>query len=263
MFEWLKKELRASVLKRSLKKAAPDKFPYDSGNDYYTSTLVNTKSEESILIDALIGENIIGKRWENDRYSIPVEISLRETLEWNIQISRFYGFARYDYKSVRSFLIGEYTFRPFRNWLLDRASQSLYNASIKFQQDRVEVLRRLVELSVSEAIEENPLLHTPSPKSIVSLQSEYFGKRIYGHPARNEVSARFRLLIESLVASGDLKKTQQHEFQLEAQAIVTLSEYQRDERKHKDNVRHHWLIFGLTLVIAIATAFGVYDTWQN
>lgn len=261
MFEALDRFLKTQAIRKGLKKRAPARFPYASSNDFYVSHLNSRETDRRALIDSMSTDTLIGRVWEEDRFGSEIVIAIEDVPSWNLITSRFYGYNQIEYKSVHEFWIGEITLRPQRLWIKEKFTQSYYNARTRFRHERIDVLRKLVELHLSQAQTDNALLATPSPRSIVQLLSEFYGNRIYGHPQLDDVSARFRLVIESLAASGDLKKTKFHEFQLEPQALETISSYEQDERRHRDSVRQNKRLFWITAIIALATAIQAYSTF--
>ena len=261
MFERLDRFIKSQAIRKSLKKRAPARFPYASSNDFYTSHLNNRETDQRVLIDSMTTDALIGRVWEEDHFRDEIAIPLRDLKSWNLITTRFYGYNQLQYKSARTFWVGELSLLPQRLWLNERFTQSYYNSRTRFRHERVDVLRKLVELHLEQAQAGNALLTTPHPQSIVQLLSEFYGIRIHAHPQVGDVSARFRLVIESLAASGDLKKTKLHEFQLEPQALETISSYEQDERRHRDSVRQNKRLFWITAIIAIATAVQAYSTF--
>lgn len=258
MFEGVLTFFKVAALKRSLKKRAPGRFPYSEENNYYVPSIRNLKIDDAILVDEIRDGVIIGRRWVGEKFSENVEISASELQYFETRVSRFYGYIRVDYETTKEFWLKELTLSTERKWVWEKLFQSYYNATLKFRDDRIEVLKKLVDIHLKEKQENEGILHTPQPKSIVSVFSDYFGNRIYGHPAYNEISARFRFLIESLADSGELNKIGLHEFQLTPKALVSLSQHEKEERRHADSVRQARRLFWITVAIALATCMQAY-----
>ncbi|PQV57540.1 hypothetical protein LX70_01346 [Defluviimonas denitrificans] len=261
MFEEFDRQLKLQAIKRSLKKVAPPQFPYADSNDYYVSHLNNKADARIFLIDTITKDSLLGRLWNGECFDINADIPLKSLQLWELEITRFYGYSQTKCQGVWDFWLTELTFAPQRSWIKGRLTQSYYNARTRFRHERVDVLRKLVQLHLQHAQTQNALLTTPEPKSIIQLLSDFYGNRIYAHPQLDEVSARFRLVIESLAASGDLKKANLHEFQLEPQALETISSYEQDERRHRDSVRQNKRLFWITVIIAIATALQAYSAF--
>lgn len=259
MFEFLK----ILAIKRGLKRKSPERFTYSKSNNFFSQSLENTTNNEKVLIQNLGSDVITGLRWDdvNSRFEHETEIPISELSSWRLRTYRFYGGARYEYDDVWDFWKSEGTFLPARNYARGNISQALFNTLFRFRSDRVEVLRRLVEMEIEAAKNSNGLLFEKKSKSIVQLHNQFFGNKIYGHPAYEEISARFRMIIESLAASGDLSMGGRHEYFLSGKALETLSQYELDERRHRDAVKQNKRLFWITVVIAVATAIQAYSTF--
>ncbi|WP_170400077.1 hypothetical protein [Ruegeria arenilitoris] len=263
MFEFIRRETRLLALRRSLKRRAPSQFSYSSTNNYYVPTLWRGDTEQSVLVDEITGCSIVGRLWVGDEFSESIRIPIEELPEWEIKITRFFGFVRKDFETTSQFISGELTFATERAWIHEKLFQSLYNATLRYRDDRIAVLKKIVELHYTRALNGVPILYEAKKRSITQLETDHFGQRIYGHPKHDQISAQFRLLIESLVSSGDLEKVGRHEFKLSAQALVTIANYAQEERRHKDNVRQNRMLFWITVAIALATAAQAYSVWQS
>lgn len=253
--------LSVAAIRRSLKKKAPRRMPYASKNDYYVCHVKSADGRE-ILVESIDDKKLSGKLWRNQEFSDEIEVDLSDFLDWSLDVTRFYGYVRVDYVGAGSFWIGESLFKPQRIWILEAITQRIYNAQFRFRDDRIEVLRKLAAIEIESAQQGNAFLHEPSSKSIIQIATSFFGQRYFAYPRRNEVDARFRLLIESLAASGDLEKTNKHEFRFQPQALATLAAYEQDERRHMDSVRlNRWLVI-LTAVLALTALFSWFDPFN-
>jgi hypothetical protein len=252
MFKWLERKARLYAIRRSLKRKAPSRFSYSSEVNYFVTVLRRKDTDEEILVESLDDTKIGGLAWTDERFQTPIELPISELDEWSVRFTRFYGFLKIDYKGVFDYFRSDFLFYPQRMQAGEWLSQKAYNYRTRFRQDRIEVLRRLVEMHLSEAQENNGLLFTGSKKSVVGLLSDFYGNRIYGHPDYEVESARFRLILESLTETGEIKKHSPHEFQLSAGAVTSISNYELEERRHRDSVRQNWLLFLVTVVMAVA-----------
>lgn len=252
MYKWLVRKARLHSIRRALKRKAPSRFSYSSEVDYFVTILRKEETGEEILVEALSDFNVTGLAWAGERFETPIDLPIAELDIWSLRFTRFYGFFKIDYRNLFDFLRSEYTFHPQRMQLKEWLSQKAYNYRKRFRQDRIEVLRKLVAMHLAEAQKNNGLLFTGSRKSIVGLLSDFYGNRIYGHPNYEEESARFRLILESLAETGEVKKHSMHEFQLSAAAVASISNYELEERRHRDSVRQSWLLLLVTIVMAVA-----------
>ncbi|KPD11142.1 hypothetical protein [Phaeobacter sp. 11ANDIMAR09] len=258
MFEGLIREARFAALKRCLKKLSPGRFAYDISNDFYTPILKNSNSGQSLLVDRISGCSIYGRLWKNDEFAEPDFIEICELERWEIEVRRFYGGFQSNYHGSFQFWAYEALCLTEIAFFLDRLRQSYFNKRLKFRNDRIEVLQKFVAIHLREQHGEGPGTYTPQPRSIVDLEMDFFGSRIFSHPDNKEILAKFRLLVESLVLTGDLEKSNHIRFKLSPKAVVTLSEFALEERRHKDSFRLSRRMYWATFVIAAATLFQAY-----
>lgn len=248
------------ALRLGLRKRAPKQFTYARSNNFFSQTLENPNTGKKVLVESIAKRQIQGLEW-SDKDNLFKElktIEISELSNWELNTYRFYGGARYQYDGVWDFWKNELTFRAWRNHFWGDISQSLFNTVFRFRSDRIEVLRRLVELHVEAAKNGNGPLNQPEAKSVVQMQSDFFGNKVYGHPAYNDISARFRLIVDSLASSGDLVEENAHHFRVDGKALETLAAFELDERRHNDAVKQNKRLFWITVVIAVATAVQAY-----
>ena len=86
--------------------------------------------------------------------------------------------------------------------------------------------------------------------------SRIFSEKVWGHPHNQMYLGEFNLVLESLVASGDLQNNNL-EYWLDGKALRTLSKYAEQERRHQDFENHNRAIRGLTWVLIFVTLFGI------
>jgi hypothetical protein len=263
MFKWLKRKLKVKVLKRALKRNAPSRFSYSAETNFYVSVLKNNDTDQEVLLSEIDEKEISGLAWSGDRFESPVAFPIEELDCWSFEVKRFYGYRQIKYTGLGDFLFSELTLLPQRLYLREWISQRLYNYRTRFRQDRIEVLKKLIDMHLAEAKSNNGLLFTSSTKSVVALLGEVYGNRIYGHPNYEEESARFRLILESLSASGELEKTATHQFKLNASAVASISNFELEERRHRDSVKQNRLLFLVTVVMAVAAVVQAISTFNQ
>lgn len=261
MFEGIVRNVKICFLKRGLRRNAPERFSYSKEANFYVSFLKNQDTDQEILLTAIEDGAFGGLAWGADRFDTPVKFPLRDIDSWSFRTKRFYGFSQLEYAGLFDFAKSELSFLPQRLYLKEWASQRLYNYSTKFRHDRVNLLRKLVANHLAEAKKNNGLLYTSSSKSVVALLAAVYGNRIYGHPDYEEQSAQFRLILESLAATGELEKKGMHEFKLSALAVASISNYELEERRHRDSVKQNWLLFFVTVVMAIAAVVQAFSAF--
>ncbi|MBE0553937.1 MAG: hypothetical protein IH625_09625 [Rhodobacteraceae bacterium] len=252
MFDWLARKAKLFSIRKALKRKTPDQFHFSSEADYFATILRKRDTGEEVLVQSFSDSTISGLAWTGERFEDSVEVPLSEIDDWSVRFRRYYGFMTINYENLRDFFYAECTLYPQRQHVRGWLSQTTYNYRTRFRHDRIEVLRKLVDLHLTEAEKNTGLLFTGSKKDIVELLSSFYGNRIYGHPNHEAESARFRLILESLAETGEVKKHNMHEFELNAGAVATISNYELEERRHKDSVRQNRLLLVVTIVMAVA-----------
>jgi hypothetical protein len=80
-----------------------------------------------------------------------------------------------------------------------------------------------------------------------------FSIRFFGHPDEETTSRYYELVLDSLLKSKDLELADNTYYGLSSQGLTTLSAYEEEERRHRDNVRVQALIGVLTFAtVAVA-----------
>jgi len=255
--------LLRKAIERSLRKAAPSRFAYRASNDFYTVVFESDNPAEGMLVDSITGNQISGRVWNGERYEIEAMMGLDEIDGPQLKVTRFYGYERISYEGVRDYWVSELLQIPFYYWLRTYVRQKLYEVKTRFRHDRIDVLKSLVEHHLKEAADETGILFVPEAKSIIQLITEVYGQRVVAHPSYKAESGRFRLIIDSLVETGEIVATKKHGFRLSAKALATIAEYEQVERRHKDSVVHNRRLFWLTAVLAVAAVAQVIIIISN
>ena len=101
---------------------------------------------------------------------------------------------------------------------------------------------------------ERTLANRDYQTSAVAFMTELYSDRWVFHPDKDQHISYGRLLLDSLVESGDLKKVEVS-YCLSPKALLTIASYEEEERKHRDSLRQQralsWLTFALVTVGAI------------
>ncbi|WP_457300948.1 hypothetical protein [Phyllobacterium sp. P5_D12] len=126
-----------------------------------------------------------------------------------------------------------------RYW--DLFAQRRFNKHNLVQQNRIRVLRLMLDETIK---------HDDFKVSPIGLVVELYSMRSIRHPESDSLINYYDLLLKSLVASGDLHQNQSL-YQLAPPALMTLSAYEEEERRHDDNVWQQKLIGALTLVLIV------------
>lgn len=86
--------------------------------------------------------------------------------------------------------------------------------------------------------------------SLFETATLLYGPRWISHPDNQSLQNYYRLVLESLAHSGDLQEVN-HQYQLAAQGLATLDESEKDERRHRDQVRMQVVLASLTAALVV------------
>ena len=92
----------------------------------------------------------------------------------------------------------------------------------------------------------------PTFNPLSFLQHKH-GDLIVFHPEKDKLMRYYRIVFQSLVASGDLEDASAPwSYSLSHSALYTLDRYEETDRRHADNLRQQrilgWLTFALVLI---------------
>lgn len=174
----------------------------------------------------------------------------------NLDVRHFYKGLRITYTGPYDFLWGRLSGLAVRQLLWNRIIQTLFNRRTRFRRDRIELLKHMVELDLTHSNGEDIFWPRKEFQSFLTM-SELYGDRVYAHPKINKESRRFQLIIDSLVESGELSKGQ-HTYTVNGKSLETISEFEVEERRHRDTIRQTWIMIILTVVIAFSTMVSIW-----
>ena len=243
------------AINKALEKPAPGSIPLSGprarDNDFYATFLEFPSSAWKFLLASQTPCGYSGWLWEDEREGREATLLKAHLTELTpkLHIEHYFRGYQFDYQSPLGFLLGT-AFRRHRLAIVrDHLSQQLYNRRQLARAERNDLLRYFVERTV-----QNPRASfTP-----VMLGIELHSRRWFYHPGREEHVAYLRLLMDSMVTTGDLAYDQGI-YRVSHKAVATLSEYERDEQRHQDNVRTSrvsnrltWAIVGVGILAILA-----------
>jgi hypothetical protein len=124
---------------------------------------------------------------------------------------------------------------------------------VYFCSERIECLKLILEETLVERAYE---VHSTSLSTLLYTQKWIF------HPDKTRQVGYNELLLSSLEKSGDLEKTKDG-FKLLPKALLTISQYEEDQKKHRENVAQSkamkWLTLAL-IIVGLAQAIVVFLT---
>ena len=180
----------------------------------------------------------------------------------------YLGSQFFTYFSPVKLLIWEYLRFPRLKILKNLLAQFLYNAKTPIRTDRVEILKKLVELRLEldtdDSISMERILENDYGSEIYEIISKLYGDRIFNHRRYEHISAHLALLLESLVVTNDvIRGGQESHYRATGKALSTIAQYEQENRRHKEQMRHSSKIFWLTVVLALVGILQAYVAWRT
>lgn len=243
--------LRYALL-RALRKPTPNPIPRsgDAGAavDGYVIYLRDSGSDLQVLIDKLDQYGVYGRALKDDTYELDVVIPTRDLQYFKVEIQHYYGLWQFNYFSPLRFIVQDILNFPMWVWGWNAIQQSIFNRRRLVRRERISVLQELVERTIQD----------PRFKiSHIGLVGGIYTHRWVHHPTQASIVAYYKLALDSLVESGDLNSDGMS-YTVSSKALETLSRYEEQDRKHRDNVKQKRALNWLTLVLVLLGALQVY-----
>ena len=163
-----------------------------------------------------------------------------------IKIEREYYGQWVSYNSELGFIFTDW-WLPQTRYFFDNLLQKKYERSISIRYDRIKILESILEKTFSNAT------GVDKPAKLFSLYDiaeGISGSRLRKHSRHSEVYFKYKLMLESLVISGELEPSErehEHAYRVTGKAITTLVNEVTEERRHQEMKR-------LTTCLVVLTA---------
>jgi len=246
------------VIRKCLARKAPDRIPLMGDaiakRDYFTIHLSSDLQRRQFYISGIDGQSLQGF-WFNEPTGAGFEASipLRFLSFFSIDITHYYKELEITHHSVVLFRLDQFALKPLRTLIFQRIAQGIFNRRILVRFDRIRILRHVYENTIAD-----PSYVTSS----FQILREFYGERSAAHPESRSIRRYYEFVLDSLVETSDLQANQ-NGYQLLAKAIATLSDFEEDERRHRDQVRNQKILAILTtalVVVGLIQALASYDS---
>lgn len=241
------------ALDKALEKPAPDRIPLSAPraleNDFCSVTLEDPESDRRILIRNRVDAGYEALVWQGEQAAIEQWLA-RDDIDakrLSLRIERYYQGYQFDFTNPKVFLLAELTKWHKVTKFRDRVSQTIYNKRRLVREERIDLLRHLVERKI-----ENP---RDQIYPLMLAVQRYSRKWLY-HPDKERHKAHLELVLDSFVASGDMTKDGLN-YVVTGRALVTLSEYELSIQRHKDQINTAKIGNRLTWAIIIVGIAGI------
>lgn len=243
------------AIRKALRRPAPGSIPLSGErarkNNFYATYLEIPSLNWRFLVKEEELKGYAGILWNDQRagWNATLLMSALVTRP-RIRIEHYYRGHQFNYENPLSFLFATAFGRHRLTLLKDRFSQELYNRRQLVRSERMDILRMLTEKALAKP---GSLFHP------LLLGSELHSRRWFHHPGHEEHKAHLRMVMDSLVESGDLKMKDGN-YEVSPKALVTLSDYAKDEQKHYDNVRTARVGNSIAAAVVLVGLAGI--AWQ-
>lgn len=242
----LQQKILQHVLHKVLGAACPSTIPR-SGKDgeqvnCYVATLRNGNEPDFVLLNQK-GSTINGLRFDGTRFAIDDQINVRSINPSELEITHFYGLDTITYSGVWDFLRGRIFRAPYFLVHLHRIKQSfsiwLFNRRSLSSKRVSDTLREIVDAN----------LNGKESLDAMAIMTLRYGPLWAVHPEWEKLYDELSTTLKLLADAGDLREVN-HAYSATGQALKTLEEVEREERRHIANYRIQlWLA-----VFALASA---------
>ena len=247
---WLKMRVRLAAVRTALKRPAPKTIPVTGPRQKQRNySAVYLRAEDArYYVDNACPQGLEGAWFDpGDRAGWPASVPCGAIPQFELEIYRYAKEEQFTYRSAAKFLLHHYALIPWIVLWCNRVRQVVYNTRRLVRVDRMELLRLIVEEDV-----ESPSYRFDTG-TVMSLKH---GPLWAGHPDNGRAWRYSRLVLDSLVASGELR-VQNGVYHLEAKALATLAQFEEDNRRHRDLVRLQRVLIWVTIALVIVGAIGV------
>jgi hypothetical protein len=244
----------AWVLLKVQQKPAPQFIGFEPRRNYFSAHFhTNDESKERFFFKAITGSSVECLAWDGQTFSKPTKVDVSTIDADTVDVFHWYRKIHVRTVGTQAFFKSEVTLQPFFRNLKEFLAQRVYNSHFKLRQERQEVLRELLDRSILFSQQTNRIDPFSAKKSAVEWFFEIHGDRAGQHPTYDENVLKFRALLHSLVASSDLKE-EDHRISVSPQSLVSLANFELEERRHQDQLSTNRRIALLTAVLVIIAA---------
>lgn len=200
-------------------------------------------------IDTRHGDLVKCRRWlgrEEGGFIEPAELSIYDVLRGRPEIRHFYGIYDLTWSSWESF-----SWEQRHHWTYVQLAISKCKAWLSSERNRFKKVVTVERYTALKAVWELQLIRD-QPVSSIAVISHIHGIEIFSHPLESAVSTRMRLVLKSLVDTGELKQPDSVSFVLTGGGLSSLERVEEEDRKHRDAMRIQRRMVWLTLILMLS-----------
>lgn len=226
-------------------------------NDFYVAYLLDDEGEARFVVEHLSGNQVHGK-WSPDGqdFTEARSIEIADLAKFRLWIHHYYRGWTFYTVGIEKFLFNKLTCWPWIRVTYDRYLQSRFNKQELPRHARIRVLRFIL----AETVKDRTFQARPT-----GLLTAFYTVRWVHRHDKDELITYYTLLLDSMVDSHDLSKTQGSGYELKPQALNTITSFNLEEQRHLDDQntqnRIYWLTAVLIAVGVVQAGAAAYDAW--
>ncbi|ESZ57095.1 hypothetical protein NKH85_21395 [Mesorhizobium sp. M0924] len=240
---WFRTKVFIIAFRLALTKASPGGFTIDETNDFLSVRLIDKVTDKKFLLTGLVKEGAEGL-WFNghNEHGLECVIPMKNLRDFSFLGIHHYSGYNIKWDNALAFVWSYYTLGSWRIEKKDKREQGRFNKRTLARQDRMQVLATFVQQTIKD-----PDFRASS----FALLEILYTRRWFRHPEQETTGAYYDLVLDSLIASGDLKKADNLIYSLQSQGLTTLANYELEERRFRDADTQQRRIGWLTAVLVI------------
>lgn len=237
------------ALSVSAKKKCPKKFSLSNGSaDFYHVEIHQGTDEFLAMPENIKDQKLPVRKLDGETYIAHRDLDITTLSNSSIKITHYFKTAQFIYHSAGTFLLAHYLRLSALDYQImqwrENGWQKSFNRKNLIIKDRIEVLDAVLTM------------HLAGQSQITTLDlitKVHRTHRWLRHPDRPEVQRRYELLLQSWASEGSLED-KNGIFRVKPQALASLDQIQRDERRHSDMKK---LTARLVLFTGLLVAIGL------
>jgi hypothetical protein len=222
----------------------------DRSANYYAVYLQALDRSNAFMAEEILEEGIGGRWWSDAeaRFADPCCVPYRWLHRYHLDIRYLYAGWSFHITGSKRFLWYHLISYAFFKVRLSHFSQIVFNRLTLRRYDRMKVLSHMLERTLEDR--EYQTANT-------QLLTDFYSVRWVQRPDKLELERYYKMLLESLEQTGDVAKSELG-YRLASKAINTVSEYELEERRHRDNYLVQRGILFLTSALTLIGVAQVY-----
>ncbi len=202
------------------------------------------------------------EKWDEtkERYEGQTTVPLEKIDAADLVVRHYYGLATIEYEGIGDLALGRLTLWPYIRVhfarVADGAVQFLFNRRKVVTKQTVEILNYMIESSTHGDRKKEAF-------TLVEIMLGLYSDRWLRHPGLSSPHLRIEFHLNSLVDTGELKRSGNDGYVLTGKALRLVEEYEEQERKHKQGLWVQWSLVVVTLLLASLAAVQVWVSYNS